>query len=152
MLSGELLCNVMLHLYKFYLMPPLIIISVFVMNILAVTSSAQSEKIHVREERAIRLMLDHRKALNFEKGRTIKAWSVQLMITRDKYEVSKRKNEVERHFKNVKVDWVFEAPYYRLSAGVFYTKLEAEKLLNNLITRYPKACLFKNSRANPSDL
>lgn len=129
-----------------------ILTSICLMVIGVFSTQAQTGKVYMNEEGSIRMMLDHRKGLNFEKDRTVKAWSVQVMVTRDKYEVNKRKYEVQRRFNDVKVDWVFEDPYYRLNAGAFYTKLEAAGLLNKLNMTYPDAYIFKNSKVKPGDL
>ncbi|MCH2043064.1 MAG: sporulation protein [Saprospiraceae bacterium] len=129
-----------------------VLIGICLLGIGKLRVHAQTGKVYMNEETSIRMMLDHRKGLNFEKDRTVKAWSVQVMITRDKYEVNKRKYEVQRRFNDVKVDWVFEDPYYRLNAGAFYTKLEAAQLLNKLNFTYPDAYIFKNSKVKPGDL
>jgi hypothetical protein len=38
----------------------------------------------VNEDSGIRSMMDKRKELNFKKDRYIKAWSIQIMVSRDK--------------------------------------------------------------------
>jgi hypothetical protein len=116
---------------------------------------AQEEGIlHVTEEYSIRQLLDHRKALNFQKDRKLKVWSVQLFLSRDKYLATKKVTEAKNRTKNLtsKVDWFYEAPYYRIYAGGFYTKMEAVSLLNDLVDIFPEAIVFKNTEAKPSDM
>lgn len=116
---------------------------------------AQEEGIvRVTEEHSIRQLLDHRKALNFSKDRTLKVWSVQLFLSRDKYLATKKVAEARQRVKNLtsKIDWFYEAPYYRIYAGGFYTKLEAVSLLNRLVDMYPDAIVFKNTEAKPTDM
>lgn len=110
--------------------------------------------VRVVEENSIRQLLDHRKALNFSKDRTIKVWSVQLFLSRDKYLTTQKVSEAKQKVKNLtsKVDWFYEAPYYRIYAGGFYTKLEAVSLLNQVVGIYPDAIVFKNTEAKPTDM
>jgi hypothetical protein len=110
--------------------------------------------VRVVEENSIRQILDHRKALNFTKDRTVKVWSVQLYLSRDKYLATQQVSEARRKTRNVtsEVDWFYEAPYYRIYAGGFYTKLEAVALLNDLVGMYPDAIVFKNTEAKPGDM
>ncbi len=109
------------------------------------------DNIYIEEEGGIRQMMDTRKELNFREDRYIKAWSIQLLVTRDKYLANKSKNEFAQKFDDLKADWQYEQPYYRLNVGAFYTKLEATMTLNQLIEEYPDAYIFKNSRAKTTD-
>ncbi len=98
-------------------------------------------------------MLDLRKEMNFKKDRYIKAWSVQIMVSRDKYEVLEKKDAFLDDFKkeNFKVEWTYEQPNYKLNVGAYYTKLEATITLHKIIEKYPDAYVFKNNQAKASD-
>lgn len=113
--------------------------------------SAQQDNIHIEEEDNVRRMMDLRKELNFREDRYVKAWSIQLLVTRDKYLANKRKSEFSTKFRDLKADWQYEQPYYRLNVGAFYTKLEATMTLHELIKEYPDAYVFKNSQAKTTD-
>lgn len=115
---------------------------------------AQEGTLRVNEESSIRQMLDHRKSLNYQRDRKIKVWSVQIYLGRDKYEATKTVTSAKQRLRNIttKVDWFYEAPYYRIYVGGFYTKLEAMTLLHQLLDQYPQAIIFKNKKARPSDL
>jgi hypothetical protein len=103
------------------------------------------------EEDAIRLMMDSRKELNFKKDRNVKAWSIQIHVTRDKYEIIQKKEEFSKNYKELKIDWTYEQPNYRLNVGAFYTKLEATIAMHKFIDKYPDAYVFKNHQVKPSD-
>jgi hypothetical protein len=126
--------------------------------LLYIVSAAQAQYeegiVRVTEESSIRQLLDHRKALNFQKDRHIKVWSVQLFLSRDKYLATKKVNEIKQRtrYLNSEVDWFYEAPYYRVYSGGFYTKLEAASLLSKVVDLYPDAILFKNTEAKPMDM
>ncbi len=110
-------------------------------------------QISVTEDKGIRYMLDLRKEMNFKKDRYIKAWSVQVMVSRDKYEVLEKKESFLNDFKEekFKVDWTYEQPNYKLNVGAYYTKLEATIALHKIIEKYPDAYVFKNNQAKASD-
>lgn len=125
---------------------------------LLIISSAKAQPsagvVRVTEESSIRQLLDHRKALNFQRDRHIKVWSVQLFLTRDKYLATQKMSEIKQRtrYLSSEIDWFYEAPYYRVYAGGFYTKLEAASLLSKVVDLYPDAILFKNTEAKPSDM
>ena len=111
---------------------------------------AQSN-INIVEDNGIRLLMDSRKELNFKKERRIKAWSVQLLVTRDKFQVLEALEEVKKEFKDYKSDWTYEQPYYKLNVGAYYTKLEATIVMHKFIKEYPDAYVFKNNQAKASE-
>lgn len=113
-------------------------------------STAQGN-IFIEEDENIRRMLDMRKELNFKKDRFVRAWSIQLLVTRDKFLVNQKKDEFSKQYRDIHLDWEYEQPYYRLNVGAFYTKLEATMALHKFIEKYPDAYVFKNSQAKPSD-
>ncbi len=135
-------------------MKAIVIIVALWVSIYNIASAQYSTTTRVNEELSIRQMLDHRKALNFDTKRKIKAWSIQVYLTRDKYLATKKAAEIKNQFVHInqKVDWFYENPYYRIYTGSFYTKMEAANLLNKLVERYPDAIIFKNSEANVSDV
>jgi len=87
--------------------------------------------------------------LNFNKSRKIKAWSIQLFTSRDKYNATERFSIIKRELVHLDadIDWYYENPYYRIYIGSFYTKLEAASLLHKVIEFYPNAYIFKNAES-----
>ena len=121
-----------------------------VFSLLAFQSQAQ--KVDLVEEYGITRLLDQRRALNFDKERNIRVWSVQLVISRDKYHVTETLSRFKAQFPEYKADWSYTQPYYKLNAGAFYTKLEATCLLHKLRKAYPEAFLYKNNQAKSADM
>jgi len=105
----------------------------------------------VSEAPGIRYMMDVRKELNFKKDRYIKAWSIQIMVSRDKYEVLEKKEAFERDYEDFVVEWTYEQPNYKLNVGAFYTKLEATIVMHKLSEDFPGAYVFKNNQAKASE-
>jgi len=127
------------------------IIYTFLFCLMAVCANAQ---LNVTEESSVRAMLDGRRAMNFKEGRLVKAWSIQIAISRDKYEILQKMQDVRVALRDeigVRVDWTYDQPNYRLHAGAFYTKLEAACLLFKIIQKYPNAFVFRNSQIKPAD-
>jgi hypothetical protein len=118
--------------------------------LMSITDSAVAQ-ITVTEDAGIRNLMDRRKELNFKKDRYIKAWSIQIMVSRDKYEVLEKKEAFEKEYDDYKVDWTYEQPNYKLNVGAYYTKLEATMAMHKLLEDYPDAYVFKNNQAKPSD-
>ena len=114
-------------------------------------SSMAQGSVFVEEDNDVRRMLDIRKELNFRKDRYVRAWSIQLLVSRDKFLVNQKKDEFSKSYGDIRIDWEYEQPYYRLNVGAFYTKLEAALMIHRFIEKYPDAYVFKNSQAKPSD-
>ncbi len=112
--------------------------------------SATSQVI-VSEAPGIRQMMDVRKELNFKKDRYIKAWSIQIMVSRDKYEVLEKKEAFEKEYEDFAVEWTYEQPNYKLNVGAFFTKLEATIAMHKLSEDFPDAYVFKNNQAKTSE-
>ena len=127
-----------------------IILSIF----LILYFSQLQAQFQVSEESGVRGLLDSRRSANFKEGRLVKAWSVQIAISRDKYEILQKLSSVRAMFRNeigVQADWTYDQPNYRLHAGAFYTKLEASCLLYKIYQSYPNAFVFRNSQIKPTD-
>ncbi len=131
-----------------------IILWLIFIPVLACAQYEEEGILRVTEESSIRQLLDHRKALNYQRDRKIKAWSVQIYLGRDKYEATKTVSSAKLRLRNItpSVEWFYEAPYYRIYVGGFYTKLEAMRLLHQILPQYPSAIIFKNTEVRPSDL
>jgi hypothetical protein len=113
--------------------------------------SLAAAQIVVSEDSGIRSMMDKRKELNFKKDRYIKAWSIQIMVSRDKYEVLKKKEAFEKEYEDFVVEWTYEQPNYKLNVGAYYTKLEATIAMHKLSEDFPDAYVFKNNQAKASE-
>lgn len=79
-----------------------------------------------------------------EEVSTIPGWRVQVLATTDR----NRLETVERQFKvnypSIAVDWVHTKPYYKLRAGAFQTKQEAERLKFTLREQFEGVYLVKD--------
>ncbi len=70
---------------------------------------------------------------------TIKGYSIQLLATTDRRKMEQTKAEFTQKYPMIYVDWEHSAPYYKLHAGVYQTKLEALKQLHQFKSDFPGA-------------
>ena len=74
----------------------------------------------------------------------VEGWRVQILATADR----RRLESVEANFKlnypSIPVDWVHSKPYYKLRAGAFQTKQEAERLKYTLGRQFDGVYLVKD--------
>ena len=87
------------------------------------------------------------KARNFMTG-----WRVQIMATPDRQRLESVKQSFQYRYPSVPVDWVHSAPYYKLRAGAFATKLEALRLKYILKEDYPGTYLVRDDAIRPREL
>ncbi|WBM75950.1 sporulation protein [Saprospira grandis] len=123
----------------------LLLFSLFSLNLLS-----GQQAIEKNEEPSIRRLLDLRKELNFEEDREIKAWGIQLMVSRDKYDLLEKQTRFNRK-EEKKANWTYKQPYYRLNWGAYYTKLEAYMQLQKVKEDFPGAFVYKNNQAKASE-
>lgn len=77
----------------------------------------------------------------------VDGWRVQLLATTDRNRLNTVESEFKVNYPNVPVDWVHTKPYYKLRAGAFQTKREAEQLKNRLNRQFEGVYLVKDKVA-----
>ena len=70
---------------------------------------------------------------------TIKGYTIQLLATTDRRKLEQTKEAFTQKYPMIFVDWEHSAPYYKLHAGVYQTKLEALRQLHQFKTDFPGA-------------
>ncbi len=76
---------------------------------------------------------------------TTPGWRVQIMGSTDRSAIESTKKKFLARFPNYVAVWRYDAPYYKLRVGAFKTKLEAERLLNIIKSKYPGAYPAKDN-------
>lgn len=114
--------------------------------------AAHAQKnVFVEEDPPIGQMLDRfaeaNKARNFMDG-----WRVQILATPDRQRLESVKQSFQYRYPSIPVDWVHSAPYYKLRAGAFATKLEALRLKYILERDYPGIYLVRDDGIRPREL
>ncbi|THH36508.1 SPOR domain-containing protein [Neolewinella litorea] len=78
-----------------------------------------------------------------EREDKIDGWRVQLLATTDRQQLEKTEREFKANYPSIIIDWVHNKPYYKLRAGAFFTRQEAERLRQRLSTEYEGVYLVK---------
>ena len=73
----------------------------------------------------------------------ITGWRVQILATTDRARLETVETDFKVNYPNIPVDWVHDTPYYKLRAGAFSTKQEAERLKYTLSRQFEGVYLVR---------
>ena len=79
-------------------------------------------------------------------------WRVQVLATPDRQRLESVKQSFQYRYPSIPADWVHSAPYYKLRAGAFASKLEALRLKYILERDYPGIYLVRDDAIRPREL
>lgn len=74
----------------------------------------------------------------------VPGWRVQILATTDRARLETVESEFKVNYPSISVDWVHTKPYYKLRAGAFQTKQEAERLKYTLGRQFEGVYLVKD--------
>ena len=74
----------------------------------------------------------------------VPGWRVQILATTDRARLETVETQFKVNYPNIPVDWVHAKPYYKLRAGAFQTKQEAERLKFTLNRQFEGVYLVKD--------
>lgn len=74
----------------------------------------------------------------------VPGWRVQILATTDRARLETVESEFKVNYPSISVDWVHTKPYYKLRAGAFRTKQEAERLKYTLGRQFEGVYLVKD--------
>ena len=114
-------------------------------------TSIGAQNVLVEEDAPIGQMMDRFTELNKARS-TVTGWRIQIMATPDRQRLENVKQSFQYRYPSIPVDWVHSAPYYKLRAGAFATKLEALRLKYILEQDYPGIYLVKDDAITPREL
>ena len=77
-------------------------------------------------------------------ARTMKGFRLMVMNTNKRDEAIAAKTKVYTHFPELKAYLVYQSPFFRLKAGNFKTREEAEKYRKRLAPHFPKGVFITN--------
>lgn len=114
-------------------------------------ASTQAQNILINPDAPIGSMMDRYAELNKSRSR-IGGWRVQILATPDRQRLESVKQSFQYRYPSIPVSWEHSAPYYKLRAGAFATKLEALRLKYILQKDYPGIYLVKDDAISPREL
>lgn len=71
-------------------------------------------------------------------------WRVQILATTDRQRLEAVQANFKLNYPSVPVDWEHTKPYYKLRAGAFQTKQEAERLKYELSKQFDGVYLVQD--------
>ena len=74
----------------------------------------------------------------------VPGWRVQILATTDRGRLETVESQFKVNYQSISVDWVHTKPYYKLRAGAFQTKQEAERLKYTLSKQFEGVYLVKD--------
>lgn len=102
-----------------------------------------AQNVTVDAEEDIQTLMDLFLSSN-EKNNKVDGWRVQILATTDRARLNTVESAFKVNYPSVPVDWVHTKPYYKLRAGAFQTKQEAEQLKNRLNAQFEGVYLVKD--------
>jgi hypothetical protein len=104
-------------------------------------SAQEQGKITIKQDARIDSLLVLNKKMN-EKNPHIEGWRINIFFESGNY--SKKmaidtKAKFVQSYTNIPCYVVFEEPYYKVLVGDYRTRMEAEKLLKDIVPEYPNA-------------
>lgn len=107
------------------------------------TSMAAQTSVSIKTEPGVEALLELFQTVN-ENETEVEGWRVQILATTDRRRLETVENQFKVNYPSVPVDWVHTKPYYKLRAGAFKTKQEAERLKYTLGQQFEGVYLVKD--------
>ncbi len=112
-------------------------------SLLTVSVGTAQRMVAVTSDEDVSRVLDLFSDIN-EVQDKVEGWRVQLLATTDRQQLETTERKFRADYPSVTVDWVHNKPYYKLRAGAFFTRQEAERLRQNLSEEYEGVYLVKD--------
>jgi len=107
------------------------------------TGNLAAQSVTVKTEPGIDALMELFQTEN-EAESKVDGWRVQILATTDRNRLNTVESEFKVNYPSVLVDWVHTKPYYKLRAGAFQTKQEAERLKYTLGRQFEGVYLVKD--------
>ncbi|WP_116107997.1 SPOR domain-containing protein [Lewinella sp. IMCC34191] len=118
--------------------------TLFLLTFLATVSGLSAQRmVAISPDEDVSRVLDLFSEIN-EREDKVEGWRVQLLATTDRQQLETTEKQFRADYPSVTVDWVHNKPYYKLRAGAFFTRQEAERLRQNLSEEYEGVYLVKD--------
>ncbi len=114
----------------------------FLLLLASLTVQGQSS-IVVQADQEVSKLLDAFVRVNTSETK-VTGWRVQILATTDRQRLETVESSFKLNYPSIPVDWVHANPYYKLRAGAFQTKAEAERLKNTLSQQFDGVYLVKD--------
>ncbi|CAH1002492.1 hypothetical protein LEM8419_03371 [Neolewinella maritima] len=109
----------------------------------ALATAQQQRMIMVTPDADVERVLNLFAEIN-ETNEEVEGWRVQILATTDRQQLERTETEFKATYPSVPVDWVHNSPYYKLRAGAFFTRAEADGLRQRLSREFEGVYLVKD--------
>ncbi len=82
---------------------------------------------------------------------TMDGWRVQLLATTNRQQLDTERQSFQYNYPNIPLNWVHNRPYYKLRAGAFRTRIDAERLKFLLSRDYDGLYLVRDESIQPRE-
>ena len=79
-----------------------------------------------------------------EREDKLEGWRVQILATTDRRQLESTERDFKSKYPSIPVDWVHNSPYYKLRAGAFFDRSEADRLRQRLMREFEGVYLVKD--------
>ena len=128
----------------------LILTLFFLKPVLAQTSydTAQMATVVVHKDPRIDMLIKKKAAINKatkkNTARTMRGYRLLVINTNNRNEAIAAKSKIYTYFPELKAYLQYQTPYFKLKAGNFQTREEAEKYRRRMATLFPKGVFIVN--------
>src|SRR5215216_5011003 len=124
---------------------------VFLFLLLAIWSSAQTDTVSsvvVHKDPRVDLLVKKQASINIiskkSVGHTTRGYRLLVLNTNKREDAINAKTKIYTYFPELKAYLVYQAPFFRLKAGNFKTKDEAEQYRKQMTPLFPKGVFIVN--------
>lgn len=83
----------------------------------------------------------------------LEGYRVQILATTDRRKMENERTSFRNYYgQDIPLDWIHEKPWYKLRAGAFLSRLDAQYMLYQLKEKYPGAYLTNAKNINPTEV
>jgi hypothetical protein len=129
-------------------MKTLFLLLSFVFAISALAQSDTSGSVVVHKDPRVDLLVKKQASINITSkksvGRTMRGYRLLVLNTNKREDAINAKTKVYTYFPELKAYLVYQAPFFRLKAGNFKTRDEAEKIRKQMTPLFPKGVFIVN--------
>lgn len=123
----------------------------FLSFVFAISVSAQTDtsgSVVVHKDPRVDLLVKKQASINITSkksvGRTMRGYRLLVLNTNKREDAINAKTKVYTYFPELKAYLVYQAPFFRLKAGNFKTRDEAEKIRKQMLPLFPKGVFIVN--------
>lgn len=130
-------------------MKNIILLSFFLFSFFSTATSQGviTEKVDPKVEQLMKRFVELNKSTT-----TVKGWRIQILATTDRQRMETALQQFQALYPSIPADWVHTKPYYKVRAGAFTTKRDAQSTLYLLKRDYPAAYPVQDTDIKPEEL